>query len=684
MGATGQPAGSTEGSDSAEGPDGKEGPDRAGDSAGKKGPASRFGRWWDASRRAMFAVFGTGAVICAGFMEVVDGSAKVLLLTALVTLALAGLSTLVPARAYARLAGAVWKWVGGHWVPVSVLGALALAVVVVWTWWVASGESCEDATEVAVMVPEDGATGFAVAADAFGRDSFTSFGCPRYHVTTFGVGWPALRAAMASGWQDASDEDGAVSLDLGPRPDVWIAESRAQADLVATEGAGQGFAFVESPVVAGSPLVLAVPEPHADDLRATTEPGDTVQELVRAAGAADLDVVRANPDTSFASALHTVGLYADADAEALELGLGRALEQVGLPVGTDSALLCRLDELSQDEAPRVAVLTTERAMVDGSVGCPASDADDADVELVPFYPEPVSGLSYTAVRLDWAGGEHERRSRAASAFVDWLGTAEGQAALDGDVRVRGLGGQPPSGQDGPLPGLQDAPVVEPTAGPVPYARVLAAEEQYRTARRPARVLVLVDSSASMGRPADGDRLRIDVAQRGVLGALGHLSGSDELGIWSFSGSAGSSPRTLLDLTASEEARNEAPARLGRLRPEGHTPLYDAVDAGTSYLVDLDGDGAARRHLTAVVVLTDGENLPGDGAGADLTASDLVRSARAEAATGVRVYVVAVGEASCQVSDLQRIAAEWDGECWDSSFGELESTLGNLFGQLGGR
>lgn len=37
-----------------------------------------------------------------------------------------------------------------------------------------------------------------------------------------------------------------------------------------------------------------------------------------------------------------------------------------------------------------------------------------------------------------------------------------------------------------------------------------------------------------------------------------------------------------------------------------------------------------------------------------------------------------------MSDLRQIAAEWDGECWDSSFGELEDTLGGLFGQLGGR
>jgi Mg-chelatase subunit ChlD len=188
----------------------------------------------------------------------------------------------------------------------------------------------------------------------------------------------------------------------------------------------------------------------------------------------------------------------------------------------------------------------------------------------------------------------------------------------------------------------------------------------------------------MGRPADGDRQRIDVAERGVLGALSHLSGSDEVGIWSFSGAAGSSTRSILDLAASAVAEREAPERLRGLRPAGPTPLYDAIDAGTSHLVGLDPDGASRRHLTALVVLTDGENRPGRGPGAELSASDLMRSARAEAAAGVRVYVVAVGEASCQVSDLRRITVEWDGECWDSSFGELESTLSSLFGQLGGR
>jgi Mg-chelatase subunit ChlD len=645
--------------------------------------------WWGDHRTTVFAVFGTVAGICTAAMGVVDRSTQIVLLVVSIGLFLAGLAGLVRVSTYTRWFAAAWKWARGHRFVVVVVTVAVLVASTGVAFGLQSARSCEDPTEVAVMVPEDGAAGFTAVADAFERDSVTPFSCPRYHVTTFGMGWPALRTAFESGWGAAAGQDGAASLDLGPRPDVWLAESRAQADIVAPRGAGNGFAVSDPALVAGSPLVLAVPEPYAEALGATTKEGDTAQKLMAAAEAAGLDVVRASPDASFAAALHTERLYAETETgerEALELDLGHALERAGLPLGTDGALLCRLDELSRVEPPPVAVLTSERAMVDRGAACPASAAGGSDAALVPFYPHSAVGLDYQALRLTWSDAEPSgRRADAASAFVEWLGTSDGQVALDRLVGVRRLGGQRPSGDDGPVPGLQDAPVVEPGKGVVAHTRVTSAEEQYRAARRPARVLVLVDASASMGRPADGDRLRIHVAERGVLGALGHLSGSDQVGIWSFSGDAGSSPRPILGMTASDVAEREAPELLREeLRPDGRTPLYDAIDATTSELVRRDPDGASRKHLTAVVVLTDGENLPGEGAGAELSAADLIRSARTEAASGVRVYIVAVGEASCQVSDLRQIAAEWDGECWDSSFGELEDTLASLFGQLGGR
>ena len=639
-------------------------------------------------RAIVAAVLGTVAGFCAAAMGVVDRETSIVLLAVTGGFLLAGLAALVRLRTYARWFAAAWSWARSHWLIVLVVTVVGLAGSIGVAVALESARSCEDPTEVAVMVPEDGAAGFTAVADAFERDSVTAFSCPRYHVTAFGMGWPALRTALESGWGAAAGEDGAASLDLGPRPDVWLAESGVQAEMVAPQGLGTGFTISPPVLVAGSPLVVAVPEPHAEALRATAAPGDTVPELMAAASTAGLDIVRANPDASFVAGLHTERLYVGSEPEtreALELELGHALERVGLPLGSDGALLCRLDELSGTGPPQVAVLTSERAMIDRDAACPVTVGGGGDAALVPFYPGSALGLDYRAVQLAWTdAGASQRRADAASAFVEWLETSAGQRALVQEAGVRGLDGRPPSGTDGPLPGLEEATVVEPDEGLVAPTRVESAQDLYHDARRPARVLVLVDSSASMGRPADGDRQRINIAERGVLGALAHLSGSDEVGISTFSGDPGSSPRPVLGLSAAGVAEREAPALLRELEPGGRTPLYDAVDAGTSYLVGLDPDGASRRHLTALIVLTDGENRPGEGPGAELSAEDLMLSARAEAAAGVRVYVVAVGEASCQVSDLREIAAEWDGECWDSSFGELESTLGSLFGQLGGR
>ncbi|MFI9485966.1 VWA domain-containing protein [Promicromonospora sp. NPDC052451] len=623
-------------------------------------------------------MFGTVAGICTAAMGIVDRQGQIVLLVIAVALFLLGLAALVRVRTYVRLSTVAWEWGRRRRVVVLPLVAVVLAGATFVVLVVQRERSCEDPTEVAVAVPEDGAVGFAAAADAFERDSVNAFGCPEHHVTTFGVGWPALRAALVSGWAEIPDGRHDSSLGLGPRPDVWIAESGAQADIVTREAPGPAFTVADRVLVAGSPLVLAVPEPYADALRATTGPGDSVRELVDAAGAAGLDVARANPDTSFAAALHTVGLYeAEPDARPLELDLGRSLERAGLPFGSDGALLCRLDELSAAEPPQVAVLTSERAVLDGGAACPVSGTGGSRAALVPFYPASAVGLDYTAVRLDWAGTRAGRRAGGAEAFVEWLGTPAGRAALGREAGVRGPDGQPPSA-------LVDAPVIVPGTNLLAYTRVLSAEERYRAARRPARVLVLVDASASMARPADGERMRDDVAERGVLDALGHLSDADEVGIWSFSGAPGSSPRPLLDLTRNPAARSAAPDALAGVEPGGATPLYDALDAGTSYLSGLDPAGASRRHLTALVVLTDGEDRPGPEPGPTLTAQDLVASAASGTAAGVRVYAVAVGEASCQVSDLRQITTAWGGECWDSSFGELEDTLDSLFGQLGGR
>jgi hypothetical protein len=195
--------------------------------------------WWGDHRTTVFAVFGTVAGICTAAMGVVDRSTQIVLLVVSVGLFLAGLAGLVRVSTYARWFAAAWKWVRGHRIVVVVVTVAVLAASTGVAFGFQSARSCEDPTEVAVMVPEDGAAGFTAVADAFERDSVSPFSCPRYHVTTFGMGWPALRTAFETGWGAPAGQDGAASLDLGPRPDVWLAESGAQADIVAPRGAAR-------------------------------------------------------------------------------------------------------------------------------------------------------------------------------------------------------------------------------------------------------------------------------------------------------------------------------------------------------------------------------------------------------------------------------------------------------------
>nr|BFF17272.1 hypothetical protein GCM10025730_07930 [Promicromonospora thailandica] len=424
------------------------------DSSGRRGRGGPR-PWWEDYRTTVLTVLVAVAGLCTTAMGVVGREAQIVLLVVSVALVLLGLAALVRVPTYARWFAAAGRWAVRRWTVVLPVVLVVTTGAGLGLLWLQRERSCDDAAEIAVVVPEDGAADFSAVADAFERDSVNTFSCPSYHVTTFGMGWPALRAALVSGWDEGSSEEPGASLALGPRPDVWIAESTAQAALV-TQEAGSAVTAAEPVPVAGSPLVLAVPAPYAQGLRATTTSDDPVRVLVDAAEAVGLDVVRANPDTSFAAALHSVSLYDGtvADAEALELSLGHALERAGLPFGSDGALLCRLAELSAAtaEPPRVAVLTTERAAVTGGADCPAVPGAGTGAELVPFYPEGGPGLEYAAVRLDWAPAPGGRGEQGAEAFVRWLTTPRGQAVLESRARVRDLNGQPLSGLDGLLAG----------------------------------------------------------------------------------------------------------------------------------------------------------------------------------------------------------------------------------------
>ena len=107
-----------------------------------------------------------------------------------------------------------------------------------------------------------------------------------------------------------------------------------------------------------------------------------------------------------------------------------------------------------------------------------------------------------------------------------------------------------------------------------------------------------------------------------------------------------------------------------MRPTGNTPLYRAIVDATAALGPADPG-----RIDAVVVLTDGEDY-----GSGITAATMVTAVRG---TGVRVFVVAIGEASCGAPALEEVTRVSAGGCVQARPGDLDAELRELFRLLWG-
>lgn len=127
-------------------------------------------------------------------------------------------------------------------------------------------------------------------------------------------------------------------------------------------------------------------------------------------------------------------------------------------------------------------------------------------------------------------------------------------------------------------------------------------------------VVLMDVSGSMAdsvRDANGaDRRKIEVAREAARTLIGQFAAyaaahPDEpvhVGLLEFSDRAPSPAREVIPLSPADPVR--AAEALEQLRPDGGTPIGDAIIAGKCAL---DRSGLTRRHL---LVITDGENTEG--------------------------------------------------------------------------
>ncbi|WP_433077481.1 vWA domain-containing protein [Dactylosporangium sp. CA-052675] len=537
-------------------------------------------------------------------------------------------------------------------------------------WW----HGCERPAAVRVLTSPEQLDAVRGLADAYeSATAAANHGCPTAELYVYAARPDDARDAVGSGWTNDALRQ------IGPRPDVWLPDSTADVD--AARDAAARFAvpvpITGQRVIAASPVVLGVPAAALPDDLAQRREELTWKQLWGEAERRGWDVLRPDPGVSGAGALATTVLYdrthADAPAaRAIEQRIERSLDAGGFPLGDSTELLCRK---RAGDPHRAAVLTTEQALVrfNQGLGCGLDEGPpDAEQTLVAFYPADTLGADHPLVRLGW-----DTTAATATAAVrdldGWLGRDEGKRAL---VRAAL---RPPPLFDVADP-LTDrfgahAGVVFERRPPSPDT-VRTTRQRYSQARRPGRILLALDVSGSMQTLADGRRTRLQVASAGVGRALELMSGRDEFGLRVFPADGrGTGARDIVPLGRADVAVAGVPRAkaavdgLAQVRPAGGTPLLQAIEDG----VDTAAKGLDEQ-IAGLVVLTDGNDTGGlDPAGVDA----VVRG------KGVRVFVIAIGEASCGAFGLRDITAHSGGACYDAATGSIADVLRDLFGLLWG-
>ncbi|MFD9706366.1 VWA domain-containing protein, partial [Lentzea sp. NPDC059081] len=190
-------------------------------------------------------------------------------------------------------------------------------------------------------------------------------------------------------------------------------------------------------------------------------------------------------------------------------------------------------------------------------------------------------------------------------------------------------------------------------------------KRYEQAKRDGRVWLALDASGSMVEPTATGETRFAVAVEGVRKALTQMGAKDTYGLSVFNDDQ---VRQLVPLGRRD--KEATTAALATVRPSGGTPLHQAIIDALDRIGPDDAD-----HVGAVIALTDGEDTT-----SAQTRQDVVD---AVARKGVRVFVIAVGDASCAAHALTSITDASGGECRDSTTDTLGDDLAALFRRVWG-
>ena len=560
-------------------------------------------------------------------------------------------------------------------VATAIAGVLVIGTVY---WWQRSDDNPD--------TPRTGCTTVVVAASVEKSDLMDAV-AKRYNSSDRQVNGSCYGisvTAMASGVVESRLAEASWDPAWGPAPDAWSPAASTWLQLLRHDRASHDrpdILAADNASVVSTPIVLAMPEPKAkalgwpqaaigwsDLLNLANDPRGWASRGHPEWGAFKLGKTNPNVSTSGLSA--TIGAFVAATGTSSDLTLDALKEPrvrdfvAGVEKSVahygDTALTFLTNLLRADDAGAAlgyvsAVAVEEKSIVDYNEGNPTGDLETKGqhgkprVPLVAIYPREGTLDSDSPFAILEAPWSDVGKQAGAKDFLAYL-HEPAQQELFTDAGFRTYDGRPGKAVSESDYLTEDVGVTLSPPSPPVLAAVRAA---WSDLRKPARVLLVLDVSGSMGQSAGGGKTRLELAQAAAVNGLSQLSDADQVGLWTFP-SQGQVYWQQMALEPLGPQREQMIARIQQLIPAGGTPLY----AATRKASEAVRAGAGDDTINAVVVMTDGKNeYPEDN-----DVDELIRQLSDQALEGgVRVFTIAYGEdadldAVKRISEASRAAA----------------------------
>jgi Ca-activated chloride channel family protein len=474
--------------------------------------------------------------------------------------------------------------------------------------------------------------------------------------------------------ENVSSGDAQLKIAKGTyKPTAWSPSSSMWGRLLNFE-ADQPYVADENPSIVRTPLVIAMWEPMAKALGYPRKQlgFDDILKLARsnqgwaAYGHPEygaFKLVHTNPDFSTSGLSAVVAEYyaATGKKEGLQekdIAKARAtvkdIERSIVHYGDTTLFIA--DQLRKSGPGYASAVAMEEAtLVD------FNQHRGSQPRLVAIYPSEGTFFSdnpYIVLDAPWVT---EPQKAGAQSFGTYL-----QENIDGSKAAR-YGFRPSDLKAKPEAPLTAANGVDPDQPErvlgLPEPRVLAAlKKTWRLDRKPANVLLVLDTSGSMTQEN-----RLESAKAGLKAFLAQVQPQDNVGLTIFSDRI----TPLVPIAPVKGNRAQLREIVSNLVADGGTAAYDATVAG----VDQVAKQADTSRINAVVLLTDGEDTDSSRS-ADQVVREL--AAQGDSTKRVRVFTIAYSAGAAGAAEnLERIAAASGGKAYVGKTSDIESVYRSI-------